>query len=170
MSGRRFVNKEVVQKLCIGEKAGNLVRPLLDYRESGMTVVLTCGCFDLLHVGHARLLRAAADLGDLLVVGLNEDFMIQNLKGRGRPIRPLAERAELVASLQGVSFVTSFRDPDPRGLIERLKPDVYVKGADYAGKPLPESDTVTKNGGQVVFAPYTPDHSTTALIRRLKED
>jgi rfaE bifunctional protein nucleotidyltransferase chain/domain len=138
----------------------------------GKTVVWTNGCFDLLHVGHVRNLQAARRQGDLLVVGLNSDASVRNLKGPGRPIVPAEQRAEVLAALECVDFVVVFDEPTAEVALGRLRPEVYCKGADYApprGKPVPEAKVVESYGGRIVYLPLVPDRSTTDLVRRIRE-
>lgn len=140
-------------------------------RAAGRVVVWTNGCFDLLHAGHARSLRAARALGDVLVVGLNADASVRRLKGLNRPILPAAERAELLAALGCVDHVVVFDDDTPGPCLRRLRPAVHCKGADYApprGKPVPEAALVEAYGGRVVFLPLVEGLSTTDLVRRIK--
>src|SRR5262249_38226835 len=136
------------------------------------------GCFDLLHVGHVRLLERCHALGDVLVVGVNSDESVHRLKGPGRPIVPAGERAELLAALACVDVVTVFAEPTAERLAAAVRPDVYVKGADYsqAGsaeavdeRRLPEARVVREGGGRVVLLPMTPDRSTSALVTRIRE-
>ncbi len=141
------------------------------YRAEGRTVVWTNGCFDLLHVGHVRNLRAASALGDVLVVGVNSDDSVRRLKGPDRPVVPAAERAEVVAALEGVGHVVIFDELTPEAALERLRPDVHCKGADYApphGKPIPEARVVAAYGGRIEFLPLVPAVSTTDLVRRIR--
>jgi rfaE bifunctional protein nucleotidyltransferase chain/domain len=138
-------------------------------REAGKKLVFTNGHFDLLHVGHLDYLEKARALGDALFVGLNGDGGTERLKGTGRPIVPGDERARLIAALRVVTAVIIFEDDTADGLIRVLQPDIYVKGGDYAHKILPERPTVEAYGGQVVLIDYLPDHSTTALIERIKK-
>lgn len=145
-------------------------------RAAGHRVVLTNGHFDLLHVGHLRLLQGARDLGDVLVVAVNDDASTRLRKGPTRPIVPAAERAELLAGFGCVDYVTLFGDPTAEAVVALLRPDVYVKGGDYAEtaaqeaagcNPLPEAAAVRAHGGVVRILPLTPGYSTTALARRL---
>lgn len=142
-------------------------------REAGRRVVFTNGVFDLLHVGHLRSLRAARACGDLLVVGINDDASTARLKGPGRPIVPAAERAELLAALEPVDYVALFGEATPAALLALLRPDIYVKGGDYAaapgaaGKPLPEAAVVRAYGGEVRTIPLVPGRSSSALIARI---
>jgi rfaE bifunctional protein nucleotidyltransferase chain/domain len=140
-------------------------------RAAGRLVVWTNGCFDLLHAGHARSLRAARELGDALVVGVNSDDSVRRLKGPGRPVLPAAERAELVASLACVDHVVVFAGDTPEECIRLLRPHVHCKGADYApprGRPVPEAALVASYGGRVAFLPLAEGLSTTELIRRVR--
>lgn len=138
-------------------------------RASGKRVVFTNGCFDLLHVGHARYLEAARALGDVLVVGLNSDASVRGLKGPGRPVVPEAERAELLGALRCVDYVTLFDEPTPVEVIALLRPDVHTKGGDYRADDLPEAATVRACGGEVAILPFSEGRSTTGLIERILE-
>jgi rfaE bifunctional protein nucleotidyltransferase chain/domain len=137
-------------------------------RAAGARLVFTNGHFDLLHVGHLDYLEKARALGDALFVGLNGDESTERLKGAGRPLVPAAERARLLAALIPVTAVIIFEDRTAEGLVRALQPDVYVKGGDYADKPLPERALVEGYGGQVVLIDYLPGHSTTSLIARVR--
>ena len=141
------------------------------WRADQKIVVWTNGCFDLLHVGHVRNLRAARAQGDVLVVGVNSDDSVRKLKGAGRPILPLAERMELLAALECVSCVVAFDETTPEAALARLQPDVHCKGADYApphGKPIPEARVVEAYGGRIAFLPLVPGISTTDIARRIR--
>jgi D-glycero-beta-D-manno-heptose 1-phosphate adenylyltransferase len=141
-------------------------------RAAGRVVVWTNGCFDLLHVGHVRSLKAAGALGDVLVVGVNSDASVRRLKGPGRPLVPAAERAELVAALACVDHVVVFDEDTPEECIRLLRPDVHCKGADYApphGKPIPEAALVASYGGRVAFLPLVEGLSSTDLLRRIRD-
>ena len=135
-----------------------------DVQRAGGTVVATGGCFDLLHPGHVRLLRDARRLGDLLVVLLNSDSSISRLKGPGRPLQPLADRAEVLAALDAVDAVVAFDDDTPVPLLGQLRPDIFAKGADYAAADLPEAAAAHTWGGEVVVLPYRSGHSTSRLV------
>ena len=141
-------------------------------RREGRTVVFTNGHFDLLHVGHLRYLAAARALGDLLLVGLNDDACTARLKGPLRPLVPQDERAETLAALAVVDYVVLFGDDTASGLLAALRPEIYVKGGDYAapgagGKPLPEASIVRGYGGEVRILPLTPERSTSDLVARI---
>jgi len=137
-------------------------------RAAGQRLVFTNGHFDLLHVGHLDYLEKARALGDALYVGLNGDASTRRLKGPGRPLVPAHERARLLAALAPVTAVIIFEDATADALLQALKPEVYVKGGDYAHKPLPERPTVEAYGGVVALIDYLPGHSTSALIARIK--
>lgn len=136
-------------------------------RKNGSRVVLANGCFDVLHVGHVRYLAGARELGDVLVVGVNSDEHVARLKGPGRPILPASERAELVAALEAVTFVTVFDEPTVEALLLALKPDIHAKGTDYTIDSVPERDVVRSYGGRVAIVGDPKDHSTSAILARL---
>ena len=147
------------------------LKPILTAaRRSGRTVALTNGCFDLLHVGHVRLIRDAAALADLLVVAVNADASARSNKGPGRPVLSVAERMEVVAALAGVDFVTSFDEPTASSLLDRLRPDLHVKGTDWTADTVPERGIVRAYGGRVEIAGDPKTHSSSDLIRRLRRD
>lgn len=139
-------------------------------RAAGRRLVLTNGCFDLIHPGHVALLRGAAALGDALVVGLNSDAGVRTLKGPERPLMPLADRLAVLSALRWVTAVTPFDETTADRLIEQLRPDYYVKGADYdpaaGGRTLPEAPTLNRLGIPPVYVPLTPGHASTELIAR----
>ena len=132
-------------------------------------VVTTNGCFDVLHVGHLRYLQAAKQLGDVLVVGVNSDTSVRTLKGENRPLVPEDERAEMLAGLACVDYVTIFSELNPIALLSALKPDLHVKGGDYKIEQIIERETVEKYGGKVVVGLNVPGKSTTDLIQRIRE-
>ena len=137
-------------------------------RGRGARVALTNGCFDVLHVGHVRLLRAARELADLLVVALNSDASARANKGDGRPLVPLAERMELLAALEGVDYVTSFGEPTAAVLLAHLRPEIHVKGTDWTVETVPERDVVQGYGGRIVIAGDPKTHASSDLIRRME--
>ena len=136
-------------------------------RESGARIVLANGCFDVLHVGHVRYLAGARELGDILVVGINSDEQVAIQKGPSRPVLPATERAEIVAALESVTYVTIFEEPTVEQLLLTLKPDVHAKGTDYTTESVPERDVVRSYGGQVAIVGDPKDHSTTEIISRV---
>ena len=137
-------------------------------RASGRTIAFANGCFDLLHVGHVRYLQAAAAEADVLVVAINDDESVVELKGPGRPILPAADRAELVAALRGVDYVVTFGEPTVAPLLLALKPDVHCKGTDYTADSVPERETVRGYGGRVAIVGDPKDHSTRDLLARIR--
>jgi rfaE bifunctional protein nucleotidyltransferase chain/domain len=139
------------------------------WRREGRRVVWTNGVFDLLHVGHVRSFEAAKRLGDVLVVGVNGDASVRAIKGDGRPLVPVRERAEVVAAVAPVDYVVVFDEPTPERALERLQPDVHTKGADYEGRELPERAVVESYGGSIELLPIVPGVSTTSLAQRLRD-
>jgi D-beta-D-heptose 7-phosphate kinase/D-beta-D-heptose 1-phosphate adenosyltransferase len=137
-------------------------------RAAGHTLVFTNGVFDLLHVGHIRYLAAARALGDALVVAVNSDRTVRELKGEGRPLVNERERAEVLAALRHVTYVTIFDDVSPRSLIAKLLPDILVKGGDYALDQIHGREEVEAAGGRVVSLPFIPGASTTAIVEKMK--
>jgi rfaE bifunctional protein nucleotidyltransferase chain/domain len=137
------------------------------WRAQKQTVVFTNGCFDVLHAGHVQSLEAARALGDILVVGLNSDSSVRALKGEGRPICPLEARVAVLSALEAVSHVVVFDETTPIATLERLRPDVHCKGADYENKPIPEAETVRAYGGRVALLPLVPGVSSTSILTRL---
>jgi D-beta-D-heptose 7-phosphate kinase/D-beta-D-heptose 1-phosphate adenosyltransferase len=144
-----------------------LARRIADMRAAGRKIVFTNGCFDILHAGHARYLTEAAALGDVLVVGLNDDASVARLKGPSRPINTVDDRALVLATLAPVAFVTEFGEDTPLSLIEELKPDVLVKGGDYVADDVVGADFVRARGGSVEILEFLEGRSTTQTIARL---
>ena len=138
-------------------------------REEGRRLVFTNGCFDILHVGHVRYLQRARALGDALLVAINSDRSVRALKGEGRPVMNEAERAEMLAALACVDFVTVFEEDSPRRLIAELLPDVLVKGGDYALGEIHGREEVEAAGGRVLALPFVEGASTTNIIERIKK-
>ena len=157
MAGRMILDRE------------ELLRARADLRARGRTLVFTNGCFDILHVGHVRYLAAARALGDALLVAVNSDRSVRALKGAGRPVMNEAERAELLAALASVDFVTVFEEESPRRLIAELLPDVLVKGGDYRLDEIHGREEVERAGGRVLALPFIEGASTTGIIERIKE-
>lgn len=138
-------------------------------RARGDRVVLTNGCFDLLHVGHVRYLQAARELGDLLIVGVNSDASVRMLnKGPGRPIIPDGQRVEVLGALSCVDYVVTFAEPDPLRLIDMIRPDVLVKGGDWPIETIVGRDAVEARRGTVVSIPLVPDVSTSRIMERIQ--
>ncbi|MGB8472970.1 MAG: D-glycero-beta-D-manno-heptose 1-phosphate adenylyltransferase [Candidatus Acidiferrum sp.] len=138
-------------------------------KRNGRRVVFTNGCFDLLHPGHIGSLEQARTLGDVLIVGLNSDASVRQLKGLGRPVLPERERAEILAALECVDAVVIFEELTPREVIARLLPDVLVKGGDWPGDRIVGREEVEAAGGRVVSIPIVPSYSTTEILRKIRE-
>jgi len=138
------------------------------WRAAGRKVVLTNGCFDLLHLGHLALLEAARSHGDILIVAINSDRSVMEIKGPSRPLIPEGERAEVLSSLESVDRVVSYDEPTPLRLIEALVPDVLVKGADWGEDSVVGRSVVEGAGGEVVRIGLIPGRSTTSLVKRLR--
>ena len=138
-------------------------------RAEGKQLVFTNGCFDILHVGHVRYLAQARALGDALVVAVNSDRSVRELKGAGRPVMSEAERAELLAALESVDYVTVFDDASPRRLITEVLPDVLVKGGDYQLNEIHGRADVEAAGGRVLSLPFVEGASTSSIINRIKQ-
>jgi rfaE bifunctional protein nucleotidyltransferase chain/domain len=137
------------------------------WKQAGKRVVFTNGCFDLLHRGHVEYLEAARHEGDVLIIGLNSDASVKRLKGPPRPFQSESDRAYILDHLKAVTGVVIFEEETPARLIERLEPDVLVKGADYEVKEIAGSQAVLKQGGRVVTIPFQSQRSTTELIQRI---
>ena len=138
-------------------------------RAEGKRLVLTNGCFDILHVGHVRYLARARELGDALLVAINSDRSVRELKGAGRPIMNEGERAEMLAALGAVDYVTIFDDISPRALIAEVLPDVLVKGGDYQLDEIHGREEVEAAGGQVLSLPFIEGASTTSIVERVRK-
>lgn len=136
-----------------------------DWRHAGHRITLANGCFDLLHVGHVRYLHAARELGGKLVVAVNADASVHALKGKGRPVMPDQERAEILAALADVDAVVVFPENDVRAIIAEIRPDFHAKGTDYTAETVPERDQVEACGGRVVIVGDPKNHSATEIIR-----
>lgn len=145
-----------------------LLRVVHDERARGKSIAFANGVFDVLHVGHIRYLQEASREGDVLVVGVNGDDSVRAIKGRGRPIMNEHERAELISAVRGVSYVTIFRDNSPARLIAVLKPDVHCKGTDYTAESVPEREVVLAYGGRIAIVGDAKEHSTTAILERMR--
>jgi rfaE bifunctional protein nucleotidyltransferase chain/domain len=136
-------------------------------RAAGRTIAFANGCFDILHVGHVRYLESAAGEADVLVVALNDDHWVRQLKGEGRPILSAGDRAELVAALRCVDYVVIFSEPTVGPLLTELRPDVHCKGTDYTVESVPERDIVLGYGGRTAIVGDPKDHSTRDLLARI---
>ena len=156
------MNPKVLTLNALAEKAD-------EFRANGRKLVATNGCFDLLHVGHVRYLQAARRLGDALVVGLNGDASVRALKGESRPLNRAADRAEVLAALQCVDFVTVFPEMRATEFLKRAQPAVYVKGGDYTPETLDaeERAALAAIGARIEIIPFEPGYSTSAVIERM---
>lgn len=144
------------------------LHPLLGILQAmGKKIVFTNGCFDIIHTGHTRYLAKAKSFGDLLIVAVNSDSSVRMIKGEKRPINTQAERAEILAALESVDFVTIFDEPDPHKIISELQPDVLVKGGDWPIEKIIGRDVVEARGGKVVNVPYVEGASTTSIIEKI---
>jgi D-glycero-beta-D-manno-heptose 1-phosphate adenylyltransferase len=137
-----------------------------DWRAAGERVTLTNGCFDILHVGHIRYLQAAHNLGGKVIVAVNSDDSVRVLKGEGRPVMPVEERAEILAALSDVDAVVVFPEKDVRAIIREIHPDFHAKGTDYTEESVPERNEVEACGGRVVIVGDPKNHSATDIIRQ----
>lgn len=156
---------------CVGKMVSlkRLVSELEQLRAEGRKVAFTNGCFDIIHAGHVRYLKKARSLADVLVVGLNSDKSIKSIKGPDRPIVPERERAEVLGSLESVDYVVLFGEPTPIKLIEAIRPDVLVKGADWAAHEIVGADVVKASGGRLARVKLVEGRSTTNIIKRILE-
>ena len=153
MSAQKILNREELKERVAA------------WRRAGDPITLANGCFDLLHVGHIRYLHAAKQLGGRLVVAINSDESVRDLKGDRRPLMPAEERAEILAALSDVDAVVVFPERDVRALIREVRPDVHAKGTDYTANTVPERDVVAECGGRVEIVGDPKDHSATEIIQ-----
>jgi rfaE bifunctional protein nucleotidyltransferase chain/domain len=137
-------------------------------RNNGKRIAFTNGCFDLLHRGHVHVLRAARACADVLIVGVNSDESVKQIKGPARPALPEADRCELLGAMEMVDFVILFNEPDPYDLIAAIQPDVLVKGGDWNSEKIIGADLVEEGGGRVVVVPYIKGFSTTEILERIR--
>ncbi len=160
MESRKVINEVLLERAILREWSQL-------QREAGKRIVFTNGCFDLLHPGHVHLLEAAARLGDILLVAVNDDDSVRRLKGSGRPIYPVAERAEILLALRWVDCITVFSEETPLETIERVKPHVLAKGAEYREAEIVGADSVRSYGGEVVRIQMKAGYSTRSMIHRI---
>jgi rfaE bifunctional protein nucleotidyltransferase chain/domain len=158
----KVIKKEELESLLTAIKGENVALP-------GKTIVLTNGCFDILHIGHARYLREAKRLGDYLFIGINSDESVKLLKGPGRPLNNENDRAELLSYFSFVDYLVIFEEKTADNLIMLIKPDVYVKGGDYTKESLPEGESIDKVGAKAAFISFVAGYSTTKIINRINE-
>jgi rfaE bifunctional protein nucleotidyltransferase chain/domain len=156
----------IVNKICSRE----ILKKIIDrHRKEGKKIVFTNGCFDILHVGHTRYLIEAKKQGDVLVLGLNSDESVRSLKGKERPLIPENERADVLAALESVDYITIFHELTPLELIEYLKPDIILKGGDWEEDQVVGRESVGKWGGRVIIIPEIKGSSTTNIIEKIKK-
>ena len=146
-----------------------LLRRVAEHRARGQRIVLANGCFDILHVGHVRYLAGAKQEGDVLVVAVNSDASVRGIKGEGRPVLAEPARAELVAALAAVDYVTLFDEPNVEALLTALRPDVHAKGTDYTADTVPERELAARLGIRVAIVGDPKRHSTRELLEKLRE-
>lgn len=156
MSNQKILSREELKKR------------VADWRRAGERITLANGCFDLLHVGHVRYVHAAKKLGGKLIVAVNSDESVHQLKGEGRPLMPAEERAEIIAALADVDGVVIFSERDVRALIREIRPDIQAKGTDYTADSVPERETVLQCGGRVEIVGDPKNHSATEIIGSLR--
>jgi len=149
------------------KKREDLRRIVEDFKTKGKRIVFTNGCFDLLHIGHIRYLEEAKSLGDILVVGVNSDRSVRNLKGPNRPILPEEERAEILSGLESVNYITIFDEPTPLELISSLQPHILAKGGDWTKETTVGKEVVERLGGEVVILPFIEGSSTSNVIETI---
>lgn len=154
--------KNLIPRDLLAQKAEEL-------RAQGKKIVTTNGCFDILHTGHVRILEAAKELGDVLIVGINTDDSVKRLKGPERPINCDSDRAEVIGALKSVDFVTIFPEDTPVEFLEQVKPDIHVKGSDYKPSDLAETPVVEKHGGQVHILNLVDGKSTTGILEKIRK-
>ncbi|TAM82439.1 MAG: D-glycero-beta-D-manno-heptose 1-phosphate adenylyltransferase [Acidobacteria bacterium] len=166
VNSRKPASRPALSKILALEDAYEVIA---QHKACGERVVFTNGCFDLLHPGHTRYLAGARKLGDLLIVAVNSDHSVRRLKGEGRPIFPQEERAELLAALAAVDYVTIFDDPTPQAVIARMLPNVLVKGAGWGANEIVGRAEVEAAGGCVVSMPAVPGFSTTGIVSAVQK-
>jgi rfaE bifunctional protein nucleotidyltransferase chain/domain len=144
-----------------------LTKIIQGHKKRGERIVLTNGCFDLIHVGHVRYLKEAKDKGDILIVALNSDSSVRKLKGKGRPLLNQEERAEIIASFSFVDYITLFEEPNVVKVLLALEPDIHAKGSDYTKETVPEKDTVKGYGGKIAITGGPKVRSTSRLLEKI---
>lgn len=150
------------------KRLDELMKIVEGQKKENKRIVFTNGCFDILHLGHIRYLREAKRLGDILIVGLNSDNSVNSLKGKDRPLVKEKDRAEILSTLEMVDYIVIFNELTPKNLIDKIIPDVLVKGGDWKKEAVVGRDTVEAQGGEVIIIPEVKGYSTSALIKRIK--
>jgi len=146
-----------------------LLEVIKEAHASGKKIVMANGAFDLFHVGHLRYLRGAKELGDILIVAMNDDKSVRKLKGKNRPVVPLEDRMVIVAAMEPVDYVTPFSELTVENMLRLIKPDVHAKGTDYTEETVPEKDVVASYGGKVAIVGDPKDHSSTEFIEKISK-
>jgi D-beta-D-heptose 7-phosphate kinase/D-beta-D-heptose 1-phosphate adenosyltransferase len=155
-------NSKIVPPIILAKKVKIL-------KKQGKTIVFTNGCYDLLHVGHVRILKKAKKIGNILIVALNTDSSVRKIKGKERPIVPLRERMEILSALGNIDYVTYFAEETPEKIIKILEPDILVKGGDYKISEIVGAEHIEKKGGKVVIIPFFKGKSTTGILKKIKK-
>ncbi len=143
-----------------------LLKTIVELKKQNKKIITTNGCFDILHAGHVRYLGQAKALGDILIICMNSDSSVKRLKGPTRPINSEEDRAEVLAGLKAVDYVVLFEEDTPIDILDKLHPDIHVKGGDYTEETLPETAVIKKHGGKVQFIPLVEGRSTTNIIKK----
>ncbi len=146
-----------------------LAEIILKEKQAGKVIITTNGCFDILHVGHVRYLEKAKSQGDVLVIGVNSDRSVRELKGNGRPVNTQMDRAEILSALRFVDYVCVFDETNPISFLSKIKTDIHVKGGDYKISEMIEKDVVEKNGGKIIVLDFVEGRSTTNILNKIKE-
>ena len=154
-------NSKIVPPISLAKKIKTL-------KKQGKTIIFTNGCFDLLHVGHVRILKKAKKIGNILIVALNTDSSVRKIKGKDRPIVPLRERMEILSALEDIDYVTYFTEETPEKIIEILGPDILVKGGDYKISEIVGAKYLERQGGKVVIIPFSKGKSSTGILKKIK--
>ena len=159
--------KALLDKIITGD---SLTKKLALWRFKNYKIVFTNGCFDILHRGHVEYLSKAASYGDVMIVGLNSDASVRNIKGESRPVQDEESRALILASLQYVTVVVLFDEDTPYNLIKQVRPDVLVKGADYKPEEIVGYDVVSAKGGEIITIDLVEGHSTTGILNKISKE
>jgi len=156
-----------ISKTTVYEHVDQLFDIVTSLKRQGKKIVTTNGCFDLVHTGHIAYLTEAASFGDILIVGINSDKSVQQIKGPSRPVQKEYDRAFIIGSLKMVDYTFIFSEPDPKNFLSKIKPDIHVKGGDYTPEKLPEREIVEANGGKIAIVSFVNGYSTTSLVNKI---
>lgn len=155
---------EIYKKII--KNHNQLIELLQEFKNNNKKIVFTNGCFDILHRGHIEYLAKGKELGDILIIAVNSDQSVKQLKGKNRPINKLEDRMFILASLSFVDFVTYFEELNPIEILKKIKPDIHIKGGDYSKEKLPEKEVVESYGGQIYIIPFIEGYSTTKILSK----